>query len=162
MNNLYLMHCHRNPTVTVILLFWMGGGGVSYSDPSRDDIVQMMEQRRWPDWKWAVLALAICALLTVVAIIERPFVNPKITAESFVWPKGCEEKEYNDGQIISPQCQQDKYYIGKGREYGWDRAPGGYYRLGNDAIQITCKIYDVNSCVVNRIIRNVFVVGENK
>lgn len=136
---------------------------MSYTDPSREDMIEMIEaerKRQRPYFKWVALAIAV--LLIVVFMLEKPFVNPKIKAEAYVWPQGCEERKYKNQDEIPPECENDRYYIGNGREFGWSRAPGGYYRVGNDAVQVVCLFYDQSSCTVNRIVNDVFVVGKNK
>jgi hypothetical protein len=91
-----------------------------------------------------------------------------ITAEPYVWPEGCEKKEYVDMSKISKKCESIKYYMGSDRKYYWrdrpssqlsySQRPDYYYRVGNDALEIRCSFLDLENCFVTNIVKNVFEV----
>ena len=87
---------------------------------------------------WGGVSLAICSLLYFISNNEPAFVNPKIEAEKFVWPEGCEQKQYKKFDEIKADCLT--HYIGNGRNYGWSRhksGPNKYFRIENDALNVT-------------------------
>jgi hypothetical protein len=141
-----------------------GDGGVSMGYDDKRDFV---ETRQFRILFWGGVALAIAGTLFYIGKNEPEYVR-QITAEPYVWPEGCEVKEYEILESVSPKCFQDKYYLGSGAEYGWHRSKYGgtrYYRVGNDAIAVG------SSCINSKNIRceqigyvgNVFVVsGEIK
>jgi hypothetical protein len=102
-------------------------------------------------------ALAAVAISYWVSPAPKPFANPQIKSEAFVWPAGCEKKEYKEWDEINDACLIQ--YIGDGAQWGWPT--GGrtrwpeYYRIGNDAMRISRG----RSRNITHIIKNVYIVG---
>lgn len=143
---------------------------MSYTDPSREDIIEMMEarnKRMWPAWKWAIVLSVAVPSVYLMLPERKPFMNPKIKAEAYVWPAGCEKRKYkgyDDGKFdkISRNCLVDQYYIGNGQQWGWSN--GGnrpyFYRVGNDAIRVSSTWSSETN--IYETITNVFIVeGQN-
>jgi hypothetical protein len=101
-----------------------------------------------------------------VAPDTKPFVNPKLTADPYIWPAGCKKKKYTTANKISKNCLIQKYYIGDGQHWGWRRGSKWpyYYRVGNNAVMITDVISGTvlsdKPHVVN-VVDDVFVVQDS-
>jgi hypothetical protein len=121
---------------TAILLFWMGDGGVRLPHDYNVPV-------KWlglPRLYWLIGAFIVVFMAAIKMAPEtKPFVNPKLAAEPYVWPEGCEQKKYRETDTISENCLTQKYYIGDGQKWGWRRISAWpyYYRVGNDAVMIT-------------------------
>jgi hypothetical protein len=155
---------------TAIPLCWVGDGGVS------EEFEQKQHQpykRLFPLHYW-MLILIVAGVAIYLTLPERlPFRNPKIAAEPYFWPQGCDEKEYSAMDEIAKLCMSATYAIPEWRQYGWHVSTGGgkgfkgYYRVGNDAVSISlCNrgfLSQIDTCNVSNVIADVFVVaGENK
>ena len=98
-----------------------------------------------------------------------PFVNPHLKVEAFVWPNGCLEskkgyaKKYGDTERIPRACFPDNNLFPDWRKYGFPSSGGKradpYYRLGNDAVAVSCpdSIFTTETeCVIDRAVFDVF------
>jgi hypothetical protein len=141
-----------------------GGCEVSFVDPSRNDLRERFDARHkrvWPAWKWA-LACLVATLVAYTSLPEqKPFVNPRIVAEAYVWPDGCIEKRYVDLDKIQHACLTSNYAIGDGQQWGWKRTSKWphYYRVGTDAVLVT-DIWSREAKIFN-VVRDVFVVKDS-
>jgi hypothetical protein len=114
-----------------------------------------------------VLFAAVFTIAIKMAPDRKPFVNPKIVAEAYVWPIGCEKKIYMEGDYIAQACMKSEYYIYEWKRYGWhvtSKGFQGFYRVSNDAIDFNhCNVFIKRHCIIYNKISNVFgAVGENK
>ena len=111
---------------------------------------------------WLVAGLTL-VLFTAIKIApeKRPFVNPRIEASPYVWPAGCEEKEYSRGDEISKSCLESQYSIPDYKKYGWPRSSkrANYYRIGRDAVWVWCNSI-TGSCSVRRVVSDVYREAE--
>ena len=109
-------------------------------------------------WSAFIFVVMVGSALIYVALSPRPeqFVIPHIKSAPYVWPKGCENKIYNDGDRIPSACADNAYMFKDAEKYGFNSSRGvhAYYRVNNDAIAIACGFY--SSCYVDRIIKDVF------
>ncbi len=150
-----------------IPLCWMGDGGVS----EKFGIEKRVPSKRlFPIYYWLVLMLLAAGGIYYTLSQQPRFVNPKIAAEPYIWPDGCENKSYAYGDYISKTCMAQKYAIPEWKQYGWHAGMGtstvfeGFYRVSNDAIAFHhCDSDRKNMCKARKKIVDVFVVtGENK
>ena len=135
---------------------------MSYSAPSQDDIAEGVEvpyRRMWSTWKWALVICVAGFLIHYLLPKHKPFVNPKIVAEIYVWPNGCERKVYKELDKIRRECLVDRYKIGDGQIWGWRRTGKWphYYRVGNDAVLVT-DIWS-SEATIYEVVSDVFVVN---
>jgi hypothetical protein len=140
---------------TGIPLCWMGDGRVSDEFDDEDQKARIRVPRVWV---LAIVTVVGFIFMMKTAPVRAPFVNPKITAEPYVWPEGCQRREYKELDIIDRKCIQDKYYIGSGENWGWPKSSkrASYYRVGNDAFDMGCSVFS-NECHVTSIVKNTFV-----
>jgi hypothetical protein len=130
----------------------LGDGGMS--DGFEDEMPQKWFglTRVW----WLAISLIIGIIVIMKIMPERvAFVNPKIVAQPFVWPEGCEKKQYEEEMPVHRECISELYNIGDGRKWGWKSSSklSSYYRVGNDAIFPICN----DNCKVLLIIKDVFI-----
>lgn len=135
-------------------------------------------QRSIPLHYWLVLLLLAGGGIYYTLSKQPHFVNPKIAAKPYVWPKGCERKEYKTGYYISESCMVAAYAIPQWKRYGWHvgmagiKTFEGFYRVGNDAVAFrlcynSTFFHDQNHkkdmCKASTVIDDTFVVsGESK
>jgi hypothetical protein len=126
-------------------------------------------QTAFAKWRNRVLIGVGVALILVVfwekyqiEIDKRNPVNLPISATEYIWPEGCENKNYAEGDKISYNCRSKKYYMRSSLKYKFDghieyynKTPNYYYRIENDAYSINCF---VSGCFVDKIHRHVFKV----
>jgi hypothetical protein len=115
--------------------------------------------RRW------ILTLAIFAIATAaVTLLERPRIydGTKIAAAPFAWPSGCTARSYRVGDQLPNACfdrfqKLSHQWI---KEHGLrlknGRGKTVYHRIGNDAAESLCVIWE-DSCTIRVIYRDVFV-----
>jgi hypothetical protein len=95
----------------------------------------------------------------IVSPSQAPKQITAVKAEPYVWPEGCEQKEYGYGEEISSQCMKKKYLLAdeyaeqlgvdtRARNYRWDS-----YRVGNDIIGF---YPNGSSYKVKRIARDIY------
>ena len=84
-------------------------------------------------------------------------------AAPYVWPAGCPQREYKKFDQIPSACAADQYSMGGGQNYGFYSGHKGgtnYFRIGNDAIDISCKFYNPYDCTAFTKYKNAFVDKE--
>lgn len=109
--------------------------------------------------QWRIAIPVTLGLIIVLAWPKPvPFVNPKIIAQPFIWPTGCQQKTYSKGDPITAACL--KYHIADGPKWGWPRGSKwpDYYRIGDDAVWVICNVY-TSRCRVFDAVRDVYVRG---
>jgi len=109
--------------------------------------------------KWlAPLAIGVFILSYVNRPMAVTFVQPHIKAAVFVWPSGCLAKKYQKTDRIARACRQHQNLF-NGEPYGFNYVGGGsrsaYFRVGNDAFQIGCRI-DQDDCTIGYKYDDVF------
>jgi hypothetical protein len=114
-----------------------------------------------------VLFAAVFTIAIKMAPDRKPFVNPKIVAEAYVWPIGCKIKKYASGDKISKNCLIEKYYIGDCQNWGWPRGTKWpyYYRVGDDAVMVTDVISGIimsDQVTIYEVINGIFIVEGSK
>ena len=115
------------------------------------------------------ILVGVCLLMIVVREkyemhVDRDNpVNLPIVAEKYVWPVGCEERNYVKGDPISSNCMSKKYYMRSGLKYKFNgyieyvnKTPNYYYRVQNDAFSINCFF---SGCFISIVHKNVFKVN---
>jgi hypothetical protein len=139
----------------------VGDGGMNYGD--FEEKLSFVETKQFRALFWTSVVLFVVFMLFYIWYRTPSFVNPKIQAEEYVWPMGCEAKTYELTDQISKKCMQEKYYIGEGWEYGWPR--GGksrpaYYRVGNDALDFRACDQSVEGfCDIHNRIVKVYITN---
>jgi hypothetical protein len=113
---------------------------------------------------FAMPAVAIALFLSVISF--RQYQNPHIAAGPFSWPAGCPPHQYRSVESIPIECAVEANALPHKftHEHGFHAAYHGYftfYRVGNDAIAITCPSTR-SGCSVKQIYRNVFQVTTNE
>ena len=108
-----------------------------------------------------LLVLIGCFIAAIAAGQLRPTpINPHIKALPFVWPVGCERKDYYEKDRIAYACLSSDYQILNWSEYHWSEFKNvRYYRVGNDALSASCGgwVQTNKYCTVNYgIIKNAF------
>jgi hypothetical protein len=108
---------------------------------------------------WFALSFLVIALTDWHKdVIGDRAINPHWSAEPYIWPHGCEKKEYKLDDDIASSCKVSSYYLGDGANLNFPRRMKGsaeYYRVGNDAIDILCP-FDLNNCTVRNIVKNTY------
>ena len=138
---------------------------MSYIDPSAEDYVEARRGNSFPKTLLLLIVTVLCVTIVFYAFSPKrgPFTNPKIKADPYVWPQGCEKKNYSESDDIDKACMSPSYFIGEGNQWGWPRDGKGYpeyYRVGNDAIDIRyCDEDEQNKCHVRNMVRDVYAVS---
>lgn len=123
--------------------------------------------------KIAALTLSIVVVAFLLRpYISRPFVNPHIPSEPYVWPSGCKpttttsdesrgsdsHRYYGVESNIPRACMDPRYYFSDAAKYNFPKQMGvgrNYYRVGPDAINFDC--FSDGRCVASNVVKDVFV-----
>lgn len=127
-------------------------------------------------WGWIIewrvpVSMACLALgligITNVTVTKRPFSNPHFAALPYDWTDQCPSRAYKRRDDIPAGCRQARYLIPYAiwTRYGFRHYASKwaslyqdngieYFRVGNDAIQITCGRN--KDCWVEQMERGVF------
>lgn len=112
-------------------------------------------------YSFAVRIPTVLILMAVLVYIfsskmDRPIHYPHILASPYVWPNGCEKRDYESGfEKISASCADKAYKFPDASKYGFLYGRGGeYYRVDNDVILIDCEAR--GSCYKTRVVKHIF------
>ncbi len=96
-----------------------------------------------------------------------PYNPPRIIAEAYIPPEGCDVRKYKPGDKISESCADEKYIFLDYWRYGLNRFGryhnkngrkfGNYFRIGNDLLVIGYNSSD--GAYINNVERDVFIVN---
>ena len=99
-----------------------------------------------------------------------PFLNPHLKTEAFVWPEGCPRKPYaqtyfhvKSEKRVPRACFPTRNLFTDWRKYGFHsfgyKRAAQYYRLGNDAVEVSCPdsiLSNETDCLVGNAVLDVF------
>jgi len=125
------------------------------------DISVRREKRLSSEAWWAIGVFAIVVVpyggYTIThPRIEYAFQNPHIQATPYIWPRGCAPRQYHDDDRISWSCVAESNRFDDAYKYGFVLGHGsaGYYRVGNDAVLITCGFR--KDCEAENVVENAY------
>jgi hypothetical protein len=111
-------------------------------------------------YKIKFIILIMAALFFGDAI--RDFMQPKfraphIKSSPYVAPPGCSPGPIRVHGTIPQACLDERDRIGFSRQFGFPQSHGslGYYRVGNDGIEVTCLFFNGNCRILN-VVTGVF------
>lgn len=106
--------------------------------------------------------------ITEAQIAKSP--DHRLHDGTFVYPQGCPARSYAPGDVIDARCRTWANFLGYGWTWSgpwrWEDRVGdrparrklhndGYYRMGDDVIEVRCDA----GCSVSAVARSVFVPG---
>jgi hypothetical protein len=108
------------------------------------------------------LILFLLVPLALTADFPERYSPLAMQAPPFEWPAGCAPRAYNIGDGISMACKNWRNAMPKKLtlEHGFPgqlgRGEMTYYRVGDDAVMFSCIYWNINTCTVRQVVRNVF------
>lgn len=111
----------------------------------------------------AAVFLTMMGLLILITSPPYPYSPLRLSAEPFTWPPGCPARRLKYDDVVPLACANSTNALPMDLvvKHGFPsrvRSSRTYYRLGNDAIYLTCNYWN-DTCRVNRVEKDVFVVS---
>ena len=115
-------------------------------------------------WFYAMLLLAFLAGIVGVLTPSKRYDGASIASGPFPWPKDCPSRDYRSGDRLPKACFDrfqrisHDWIVAHGLKLdGSRRGKTTYYRLGNDAVDPLCVVWE-KSCTIMAIYPGLFVV----
>lgn len=121
------------------------------------------------------LARAISTLVAVVVVIvmaihfyvrneRRPAVH-QVLVPGYSRPASCPDRDYSFDYFVYRGCADPRYKL-DGYAFGIDPLEWGgrgtsnkWYRIGNDAFDLDCSVFDPAPCTNRAVVKNLFAQG---